>query len=85
MPAKNIHPGEQLAHELEEHGMSAAELARRLKVPAAAIADILNGRNAITVEIAVQFAHAFDTSARFWLSLQSLYDLSQNNHKSARA
>jgi len=80
---RNIHPGEHLASELEEHGMSAAELARRLKIPAADIADILNGRNAITVEMAVQFAHAFGTSARFWLNLQNLYDLSQN--KATRA
>jgi addiction module HigA family antidote len=85
MAERNIHPGEHLAHELEAHGMSAAELARRLKVPAADIANILNGRNAITVEIAVQFAHAFDTSARFWLNLQSLYDLSQYPRRAAGA
>ncbi len=84
VPDRDIHPGEHFARQLEEHGMSAAELARRLSIPAADMADILNGRRAITLEIAIQFAHVFDTSARCWLPLQNLYD-SQKKHNAARA
>ena len=38
-----IHPGEHLAEQLEELGMSAAELARQVKVPTNRITAILNG------------------------------------------
>jgi addiction module HigA family antidote len=85
MAERSVYPGEHLASKLEEYGMSAAELARRLKIPAVDIADILNGRSAITVDMAVQFAHAFDTSARFWLDLQNHYDITRNQGKAARA
>ena len=40
-----IHPGEHLAEELKELGMSAAELARKLNVPTNRITAILNGQN----------------------------------------
>jgi plasmid maintenance system antidote protein VapI len=43
-----IHPGEHLAEELKELGMSAAELARKLDVPANRISGISNGQRAIT-------------------------------------
>jgi transcriptional regulator with XRE-family HTH domain len=41
-----IHPGEHLAEELKELGMSAAELARQLSVPTNRVTGILNGRRA---------------------------------------
>jgi addiction module HigA family antidote len=70
-----IHPGEHLAEELKELGMSAAELARKLEVPTNRIAGILNGQRAITGDTALRLAHFFGTSAEFWLNLQSLYEL----------
>ena len=70
-----IHPGEHLAEELKELGMSAAELARRLDVPTNRVTEILNGRRAITGDTALRLAHFFGTNAEFWLNLQSLYDL----------
>ncbi len=70
-----IHPGEQLAEELRELKMSAAELARKLAVPTNRITGILNGRRAITGDTALRLAHFFGTSAEFWLNLQSLYEL----------
>ena len=45
-----IHPGEHLAEELKELGMSAAELARKLDVPANRISGISNGQRAIAGE-----------------------------------
>ena len=56
-----IHPGEHLAEELEELGMSAAELARRLDVPTNRVTEILNGRRAITGDTALRLAHFFGT------------------------
>ncbi len=75
MAVLTIHPGEHLAEELKELGMSAAELARRLDVPTNRVTEILNGRRAITGDTALRLAHFFGTSAEFWLNLQSLYDL----------
>ncbi len=70
-----IHPGEHLAEQLSELGMSAAELGRQLKVPTNRITGILNGQRAITGDSALRLAHFFGTSADFWLSLQKLYEL----------
>ena len=70
-----IHPGEHLAEELKELGMSASELARKLDVPANRITGILKGRRAITGDTALRLAHFFGTSAQFWIQLQSFYEL----------
>ena len=70
-----IHPGEHLAEELKELGMSAAELARRLDVPTNRVTGILNGQRAVTGDTALRLAHFFGTSAEFWLNLQSFYEL----------
>jgi addiction module HigA family antidote len=69
------HPGEVLADDLEALDMSAAALARQLKVPTNRITEILNGERAITGDTALRLAHFFGTSAQFWLNLQTLYEL----------
>jgi len=55
--------------------ISAAALARQLRVPTHRITQILNGRRDITADTALRLAHFFGTSAEFWINLQSLYDL----------
>ena len=70
-----IHPGEHLAEQLKELGMSAAELGRRIKVPTNRITGILNGQRAVTGDSALRLAHFFGTSPEFWLNLQKLYEL----------
>ena len=75
MARSAIHPGEHLAEQLTELGMSAAELGRRLKVPTNRITGILNGQRAITGDSALRLAHFFGTSPEFWLGLQKLYEL----------
>ena len=67
-----IHPGEHLAEELEALDLSAAELARKMNVPTNRITQILNGTRSITGDAALRLAHFFETSAQFWLNLQSL-------------
>jgi addiction module HigA family antidote len=70
-----IHPGEQLADELQELGMSAAELARQIDVPVNRVTGIINGQRAITADTALRLGHWFGTSPEFWLNLQKLYEL----------
>jgi antitoxin HigA-1 len=76
-----IHPGEHLAEQLEELGMSAAELSRRIKVPTNRITQIIGGRRSITGDTALRLGHFFGTSAEFWLNLQKLYELRVAEHE----
>ena len=80
-----IHPGEHLAEELQELGMSAAALARQLDVPTNRITAILNGQRAITGDTALRLAHFFGVSAEFWLNLQKLYELRLAEEKAGNA
>jgi addiction module HigA family antidote len=77
-----IHPGEHLAEHLDELNMSAAELARQLKVPTNRITSILNGQRAVTGDTALRLGHFFGTSAEFWMNLQKLYELRLAEEKS---
>ena len=81
MPRHAIHPGEHLAEQLEALKMSAAELARQLKVPTNRITHILNGQRAITGDTALRLGHYCGTSAEFWLNLQKLYELRVAEHQ----
>lgn len=75
MAVMAVHPGEVLAQDLAALGMSAAELARQLQVPANRITGILTGQRAVTGDTALRLAHYFGTSAAFWLNLQGLYEI----------
>ena len=75
MAVPAIHPGEHLAEELNELGMSAADLALQLKIPSECVTEILDGRESITGDLALRLAHFFGTSPEFWLNLQKLYEL----------
>jgi len=80
-----IHPGEHLAEELKALNLSAAALARQLKVPTNRITEIMNGQRAITGDTALRLAHFFGTTAEFWLNLQSLYELRVAEHKAGKS
>lgn len=75
MPRPAIHPGEILADELQELGISPTALARDLRVPPNRITQIIHGRRGVTGDTALRLGHWFGTSAQFWLNLQSAYDL----------
>ncbi|GAB4058209.1 HigA family addiction module antitoxin [Uliginosibacterium sediminicola] len=71
-----IHPGEVLREEfLVPLAMSANALAMALHVPAPRINDVVRERRAVTPDTALRLARYFNTSAEFWLNLQSAYDL----------
>jgi len=69
------HPGRLLKRELTARNLSANRLALALGVPSGRITDILNGRRSITAETAIRLGRYFGNRARFWLELQSQYDV----------
>ncbi|MCI0354764.1 MAG: HigA family addiction module antitoxin [Acidobacteria bacterium] len=71
-----IHPGEILREDfLNPLGLSMNRLALDLRVPVTRIAEIVRERRSITPDTALRLARYFNTSARFWLNAQALYDL----------
>ena len=79
----NIHPGEVLKEEfLSPMNVSAYRLAKEINVPETRISEIIHGKRAVTADTAIRFAKFFGTTAEFWLNLQNLYDLEEeeNNH-----
>jgi len=70
-----IHPGEHLSEAIEALGLTAAQLARDLKVPANRVTGILHGTRAVTADTALRLGRYFGTSAEFWMNLQQLYEL----------
>jgi addiction module HigA family antidote len=80
-----IHPGEHLAGELKELGISAAEFARQIDVPASRVTQILNGQRAISGDTALRLGHFFGTTAQFWINLQGLYEVNMAQKKAGKA
>jgi len=71
-----IHPGEILAEEyLAPLGVSQHRLAVAVGVPPRRINEIVHGKRRISADTALRLARYFGTSERFWLNLQSRYDL----------
>ncbi|MBI1776159.1 MAG: HigA family addiction module antidote protein [Proteobacteria bacterium] len=69
------YPGEILREELSALGLSASAFAAAIDVPPNRVTQILAGRRSVTADSALRLARFFGTTARFWLNLQSLYDL----------
>lgn len=71
-----IHPGEILFEEyLKPLGLSQYRLAKDISVPARRVNEIVHGKRAITADTALRLARFFGTSDRFWLNLQTRYDI----------
>jgi addiction module HigA family antidote len=71
-----VHPGEILLTEfLEPLQLSQYQLARSISVPARRINEIVHGDRRISADTALRLARFFGTSERFWMNLQSRYDL----------
>lgn len=70
-----VHPGEILAEELVELGLSANALAHALYVPTNRITAILKGQRGITADTALRLSRYFGTTLMFWLNLQKTFEL----------
>jgi antitoxin HigA-1 len=80
-----IHPGEILRAEfMEPLRLSMNRLALDLRVPVTRVAEIVHERRGITPDTALRLARYFNTSASFWLNLQTAYDLEVAQDRLAR-
>lgn len=71
-----IYPGEVLLEEfLKPMGISQYRLAKDISVPPRRINEIVHGKRAITANTALRLSQYFGTSERFWMNLQTRYDL----------
>lgn len=72
----NIHPGKILREEfLKPFKMSSYELAKRIRVPAPRVNDIVLEKRGITADTAVRLAKFFGTTETFWMNLQAFYEV----------
>lgn len=77
-----IHPGEVLLDDfLAPMGLSQYRLARDISVPPRRINEIVHGTRAVTADTALRLARYFGTTERFWLNLQTRYDLEVQREK----
>jgi len=77
-PNWRVHPGEILREEfLKPLGMSVYELAKRLRVPAPRMNDIVLERRGVSADTAVRLSRFFGTTEQFWLNLQAAYEISR--------
>ncbi len=70
-----VHPGTVLKRELKARKLSANALAIALRTPSGRITDILNGKRGVSPETAMRLARYLGNSARFWMNLQTTYEL----------
>jgi addiction module HigA family antidote len=71
-----IHPGEILLEEfLKPMEISQYRLAKDINVPPRRINEIVQGKRAVTPDTALRLSRYFGLSERFWINLQSHYDL----------
>ncbi len=81
LPDLPIPPGEVLAEELEERGMTRKDLATRMGRPAQAINEIVRGKKAVTPETALGLEQALGIDASFWMNLETTYWLTLARNK----
>jgi len=79
-----IHPGEILREDyLEPLGLSVNALSKALKVPTTRMNEIVREHRGISADTALRLARYFQTTERFWLNLQTEYDLRKVQIRSA--
>jgi addiction module HigA family antidote len=83
IPAELFHPGELLAEELKERGLTQTAFAREVGYSQQHISDICRGRRDISPVMALALGLALGTSADLWWNLQAAYDLHQARRRFA--
>src|ERR1700683_1008171 len=85
MPMKNpVHPGALAKANLDELNLSVAEAAKAMKITRQQLYNVMQGRSAVTPEMALRFEKAFGASADMWLRMQAAYDLAQARKRQSK-
>ena len=72
---KAVHSGRLLRREMQPRTLSANALALALRVSSGRVTDVLNEKRGVSLETAMRLGRYFGNSARFWLNLQTTYEL----------
>ncbi len=70
-----VHPGEYLRELLDELGLSQYRLAQEIGVAPMRISHVVRGQRPVTAELALRLGRYFGQSPRFWMNLQTRYDI----------
>ncbi len=84
MLMRAVHPGEILEDELDELGVTPTEFARQIDVPPNRVSQIIAGKRGVTGDTALRLGHGFGAEPRFWLNLQSAYEIRKAEEKAGR-
>ena len=72
------HPGSMLrADVLDALGLGVTEAAQKLSMSRVALSRVVNGRAGISPDLAIRLERAGVSTARFWMALQTNYDLAK--------
>jgi antitoxin HigA-1 len=72
-----VHSGGTLRDELEARGLSNRALAEAIGVPTSRVAEVMNGRRAISADTALRLGRFFGNGADFWIVLQAQYEVAK--------
>ena len=78
-----VHPGMMIKPELEERGISQKEFAKMIGTQPSHLSEVLNGKRALTTELAVKIENAIGLPAKILLSAQTQYELESTNISAA--
>jgi len=82
MPMKNpAHPGRLLKDDFEYLNVTVAQAAKALGVTRQQLYNVINGKSAITAEMALRLEMGVGSTADTWLGMQAAYDLAQARRK----
>ncbi len=76
-----VHPGEVLKDEFDEVGLTQSALAKHIRVLPKTINEICRGKRGISTEMAMKLSKALGGGPRFWLNLQTNWEISQIDEK----
>jgi len=78
------HPGRGLRDDIEALKLTVAEAAEALGVTRQQLYNVINGKSAITPEMALRLEQGIGGTAESWIRLQSSYDLAQARLKASQ-
>ena len=81
-PFMAVHPGMMVKPELDERGISQKAFAKMLGTQPSHLSEVLNGKRALTTELAMKIEHVIGLPAKLLLSAQTQYELelASQNH-----